>query len=156
MLARLSESINMPDELMKCFGSLPLFLAFAIICVAALLFVRFLVTETKGRSLEDIRAICARERSSAPEVPESGRTDNVGHGSASSEGGKRTKTERARSSSGPDGGHGQHPLPPSRIGKICWRNSFQSTSSLKSDQFAKAGQIEATVSTIAGEEKAKD
>jgi hypothetical protein len=40
---------------MKCFGSLPLFLAFAIICVAALLFVRFLVTETKGRSLEEIQ-----------------------------------------------------------------------------------------------------
>jgi SP family sugar:H+ symporter-like MFS transporter len=45
----------MPDELMKCFGSLPLFLAFAIICVAALLFVRFLVTETKGRSLKEIQ-----------------------------------------------------------------------------------------------------
>ena len=55
MLARLSESIKMPDELVKCFGSLPLFLAFAIICVAVLLFVRFLVTETKGRSLKTIQ-----------------------------------------------------------------------------------------------------
>jgi flagellar biogenesis protein FliO len=45
----------MPDELVKCFGSLPLFLAFAIICVAVLLFVRFLVTETKGRSLKTIQ-----------------------------------------------------------------------------------------------------
>jgi SP family sugar:H+ symporter-like MFS transporter len=45
----------MPDELVKCFGNLPLFLAFFIICVAALLFVHFPVTETKGRSREEIQ-----------------------------------------------------------------------------------------------------
>jgi SP family sugar:H+ symporter-like MFS transporter len=48
-------SLSFP-VLLDAFGVGPLFLGYAVICIAAFLFTRSFVTETKGRSLEEIEA----------------------------------------------------------------------------------------------------